>query len=106
MTGKKCRVHRYWGCIVCPVEPWKEPLVRFPTLDNMSPNEYVRYAKESNPGCPVCRSRYLLHEYTNQTSSDVIEVSVACQDCESEWVEEFHLVTYDNVKYKKEKASE
>ena len=103
---KKCKAHRYRGCIVCPVEPWKEPLVKFPTLDNMSPNEYVRYAKEDNIGCPVCRSRNVIHEYCNQSSSEVIDQFVFCKDCGCSWEEEFHMVTYHSVKYKKEKVSE
>ena len=106
MAAKKCRVHKYWGCIVCPSETEREQLVTFPTLDNMSPNEYVRFAKENDTGCPVCRSRDVVHDFENQSSSDMIEQDVFCRDCECRWKEEFHIVTYTDVKYPKEKASE
>ena len=81
-------------------------LVRFPTLDNMSFDEYVRYAGENNLGCPVCRSRNVIHENVNQPSDDLIEQTAFCKDCESCWVEEFMIVTYSHVRYKKEKPVE
>ncbi len=101
----RCKVHRYRGCIVCPVIPFEDRLVRFPTLDNMSPDEYIRYAKEDNIGCPVCRSREVIYEDCNQSSGEVIDQTAFCRDCECSWQEEFHMVTYHSVKYKKEKVS-
>ena len=101
----KCKIHRYRGCAVCPVEEEKTPLVRFPYLDHMSPQDYIRYAKLNVAGCPVCRSRNIVHEHVNQSADFVIDQSVYCNDCDSVWEEEFHMVTYHSVKLKREKPA-
>lgn len=88
-----------------PGEEMVSDLVRFPTLDNMSFDEYVRNAKENNLGCPVCRSRDVIHEHVNQPSDDTIFQNAFCKSCECMWVEEFGMVTYSEVKYKKDKLS-
>ncbi len=76
-----------------------------PSLENMSPHDYIRYAKGNNIGCPVCRSREVIHEYCNQPSGETMEQTTFCKDCESTWVEEYSMVTYYNIRYKKEKNS-
>lgn len=81
-------------------------MMKLPHLENMSPNDYIKYAKDGNIGCPVCRSRKVQHEYVNQPSDDVIEQNVVCGDCGVSWKEEYHMVTYYDVKYPKENDSE
>ncbi len=72
-------------------------LKRFPALDYMSPNDYVKFAENGNIGCPVCRSREIVHQYVNQSSDTVMDQNAFCIACESSWKEEFHMVTYYDV---------
>lgn len=70
-------------------------------LDEMSPTDMspMEYVVRKGMDCPACRGGDVIPGQFDAVEPDLLIQSVLCRDCGAYWDDEYHLVTYSDLKY-------